>query len=207
MRALLSAPRDTCAFPLPLTYIDVANSEVSNSEVTRKADPPARLKRAALKALKNSLAFWGDQCVTVGNTMDGNTSTNHDPAELGELERSVLLIVWRLGSVTADQVREELNRRLKDSTVRTVLRRLEEKGYIAHSADERAFLYRPAQSRQRVAGRAAQRIVDWFCDGSVEALLVGMVDSKLLDHLELQRLAKLIATAQKKASTVTKEDQ
>jgi len=139
--------------------------------------------------------------------MDGNTRTNHDPAELGELERSVLLVVWHLGSVTADKVREGLNRPLKDSTVRTVLRRLEEKGYITHSADDRAFIYRPAQSRQRVAGRAAQRIVDWFCDGSVEALLVGMVDSKLLDHFELQRLAKLIATAQKKIPTVTKEDQ
>ena len=104
-------------------------------------------------------------------------------------------------------MREELNRPLKDSTVRTVLRRLEEKGYIAHSADDRAFIYRPAQSRHRVASRAAQRIVDWFCDGSVEALLVGMVDSKLLGHSELQRLAKLIATSQKKATTETKEDQ
>jgi BlaI family penicillinase repressor len=139
--------------------------------------------------------------------MDGNTGTNHDPAGLGELERSVLLIVWRLGSVTADQVREELNRPLKDSTVRTVLRRLEEKEYITHSVDDRTFIYRPAQSRQRVAGRAAQRIADWFCDGSVEALVVGMVDSKLLDHLELQRLAKLIATAQNKVTAVTKEDQ
>jgi hypothetical protein len=39
--------------------------------------------------------------------------------------------------------------------------------------------------------------VDWFCDGSVEALLVGMVDSKVLDRAELQRLAKCIAEAQK----------
>ena len=130
--------------------------------------------------------------------MDGNTDTNHDPAELGELERSVLQIVWRLGSVTADQVREELNRPLKDSTIRTVLRRLEEKGYVAHRLEDRTFLYRPAQSRQKVAGRAAKRIVDWFCDGSVEALLVGMVDSEVLDRSELQRLAELIATAQKK---------
>src|ERR1700751_711225 len=156
---------------------------------------------------KNSLAFWGRECVTVGNTMDGNTKTNHDPGELGELERSVLLIVWRLGSVTADQVREELDRPLKDSTVRTVLRRLEEKGYLSHSVDDRAFIYRPVQSRQRVAGRAANRIVDWFCDGSVEALLVGMVDSKVLDRAELQRLAEHIATAQKNATNAKKEDQ
>src|SRR6516162_2152222 len=130
--------------------------------------------------------------------MDGNTKSTHDPGELGELERSILLIVWRRGSVTADQVREELDRRLKDSTVRTVLRRLEEKGYLAHSMEDRAFIYRPVQSRQRVAGRAVKRIVDWFCEGSVEALLVGMVDSRMLGQAELQRLAERIAAAQKK---------
>ena len=94
--------------------------------------------------------------------MNGNTNPLHDPAELGELERDVLLIVWRHGYVTADQVREVLKRPLKDSTVRTVLRRLEEKGYLAHSVDDRTFVYRPAESRQRVAGRAVKRIVDWF---------------------------------------------
>jgi predicted transcriptional regulator len=129
--------------------------------------------------------------------MDGNTRSGHDPAELGELERSILSIVWRMGTVTAEQVREGLDRPLKDSTVRTVLRRLEEKGYLAHTVEDRTFLYRPAQSRQRVAGRAAKRIVDWFCEGSVEALLVGLVDSKVLDRAELQRLAARIAEAQK----------
>jgi BlaI family penicillinase repressor len=128
--------------------------------------------------------------------MTGNTTSRHDPAELGELERNILLIVWRIGEVTAEQVREELRRPLKDSTIRTVLRRLEEKGYLAHSVENRTFLYRPAESRQRVAGRAVKRIVDWFCEGSVEALLVGMVDSKVLGRAELQRLADRIAQAQ-----------
>ena len=131
--------------------------------------------------------------------MASNTTPDHDPAELGELERSILLIVWRMGDVTAERVREELGRPLKDSTIRTVLRRLEEKGYLAHSVENRTFLYRPAESRQRVAGRAVKRIVDWFCEGSVEALLVGMVDSKVLDRAELQRLADHIALAQKTA--------
>lgn len=135
--------------------------------------------------------------VTVCNTMASNT---HDPAELGELEREVLSIIWRFGSINAERVREELDRPLKDSTVRTVLRRLEEKGYLAHTVEDRTFIYRPAESRQKVAGRAVKRIVDWFCDGSVEALLVGMVDSKVLDRAELQRLAARIAEAQKHAA-------
>jgi BlaI family penicillinase repressor len=141
--------------------------------------------------------------VTVCNTMARNT---HDPAELGELEREILSIVWRLGSVTAEKAREALDRPLKDSTVRTVLRRLEEKGYLAHTVEDRTFLYRPAESRQRVAGRAVKRIVDWFCEGSVEALLVGMVDSKVLDQAELQRLATRISEAQKQASNRNKKE-
>jgi BlaI family transcriptional regulator, penicillinase repressor len=126
--------------------------------------------------------------------MKVNTPPRHDPAELGELESAILSIVWREGSVTAEQVRQAIDRPLADSTIRTMLRRLEEKGYIAHSAENRAFIYRPAESRQRVAGRAAKRIVDWLCEGSVETLLVGMVDSKILDRAELQRLAKRIAS-------------
>jgi BlaI family penicillinase repressor len=135
--------------------------------------------------------------------MSRNTEPGHDPVELGELERSILLIVWRMGAITAEQVREELDRPLKESTVRTVLRRLEEKGYLAHTLENRTFLYRPAETRQRVAGRAAQRIADWFCEGSVEALLVGMVDSKVLGRKELQRLAERIAAAQKSEAQKT----
>jgi BlaI family transcriptional regulator, penicillinase repressor len=132
--------------------------------------------------------------------MTRNTEPDHDPAELGELERDILLIVWKLGSATAEQAREELGRPLKDSTVRTVLRRLEEKGYLVHGIENRTFIYRPAESQQRVAGRAAKRIVDWFCGGSVEALLIGMVDSKVLDRAELQKMAARIAEAQKSSS-------
>lgn len=54
-----------------------------------------------------------------------NTRPDHDPSELGELERSILLTIWRKGTLTAEQVREELGRPLKDSTIRTVLRRRE----------------------------------------------------------------------------------
>lgn len=127
--------------------------------------------------------------------MASNTPSTHDPAELGDLERDILSVIWRLGETTADQVREELDRPLKDSTIRTVLRRLEEKGYLAHAVDNRTFIYRPAESQQKVAGRAVQRIVDWFCAGSVEELLVGMVDSKVVSRAELERLARRIGAA------------
>jgi BlaI family transcriptional regulator, penicillinase repressor len=132
--------------------------------------------------------------------MTSNVTASHDPGDLGELEREIMQIVWQQGTITADEVRERMERiarPLKDSTIRTVLRRLEEKGYVTHTVDHRTFLYQPAEPRQVVAGRAVKRIVDWFCDGSVEDLLVGMVDSKVLDRKELQRLAERIAAAKK----------
>jgi BlaI family transcriptional regulator, penicillinase repressor len=133
--------------------------------------------------------------------MNGNIPNDHDPAELGELELRTMQLIWehagQSGSISAEQVREELGRPLKDSTIRTVLRRLEEKGYLTHSVEGRTYFYRPAEARQKVAGRAVKRIIDWFCDGSVEALLVGMVDSDVLDQKELTRLAERIAAAKK----------
>lgn len=139
--------------------------------------------------------------------MTGNTPPLHNPAELGTLERDVLLIVWRKGSVTAEQVREDLDRSLKDSTIRTILRRLEEKGYLTHRLNDRTFVYCPTESPERVAGRAVKRIVDWFCEGSLETLFVGMVNSKLLDRSELGRLAHRIAASQKAAPSAKKEAQ
>ena len=143
------------------------------------------------------------------NVTAGNDFLGHDPSELGELERSVLQLMWQHGTLTAERVREELDqqdRPLKDSTIRTVLRRLEEKGYVTHTLENRTFLYTSTQAAPIVAGRAVKRILDWFCEGSVEQLLVGMVDSSVLDHEELQRLAYRIAAAQSEslASTAPK---
>ena len=78
--------------------------------------------------------------------------------------------------------------------------------HVQHSLENRTFLYHPSESRQRVAGRAVKRIVDWFCEGSVEALLVGMVDSKVLDRGELQRLAARIAQTQQAGAAAPKKE-
>jgi BlaI family transcriptional regulator, penicillinase repressor len=74
------------------------------------------------------------------------------------------------------------------NAVRTVLRRLEEKGYITHTVNGRTYVYDAAEPRGRVAAKAVQRIVDWICNGSVEEVLVGMVDSKMIDRRQLRRL-------------------
>jgi len=104
-------------------------------------------------------------------------------------------LVWRDGPCTAEAVRAKLDRPLRESTVRTVLRRLEEKDFVTHTVENRTYVYKAAEARGRVAAKAVKRIVDWFCNGSVEELLTGMVDAAVLDRRELERLAAKIARA------------
>lgn len=118
--------------------------------------------------------------------------------DLGDLEREVMQLVWRHGPVTAEAVREKVSKPLKESTIRTVLRRLEDKGYVTHTVEGRTFHFRAAEKRGTVAARAVQQIMDWFTGGSLEEVLVGLVDNKNLDPKQLQALSEKIAKAKKK---------
>lgn len=126
--------------------------------------------------------------------------------ELGDLEREVMQLVWAHGPVTAEAVRKRLSRRLKESTVRTVLRRLEDKGYADHTVEGRTYIYHAAEPRSRVAAKAVQRIVDWFCNGSIEEVLVGMVDTAMLDQRQLRLLADQVAKAKAETKAENKGD-
>jgi len=132
--------------------------------------------------------------VTVCNvTM--NNAKKKQPKSLGQLEELVMEYCWSNGTATAEACREALTDRwaMKDSTVRTILRRLEEKGFLTHEVQGRTFVYRPVEARQNVAARAVKQIIDRFCGGSVEQLLVGMVDNQVLDRKQLEQLARKIA--------------
>jgi BlaI family transcriptional regulator, penicillinase repressor len=124
----------------------------------------------------------------------GNMGKKDDESleDLGDLQREVAQLVWANAPVTAETVRERLSRPLKESTVRTVLRRLEEKGYVTHTVDGRTYVYDAAEPRGRVAAKAVRRIVDWICNGSVEEVLVGMVDQNMIDRKQLRMLADRI---------------
>ena len=117
---------------------------------------------------------------------------------LGEVEQIVMDYAWTHGPSTAEACREALasSRPMKDSTIRTVLRRLEEKGYLTHELDGRTFIYKASDARQNVAVRAVKGIIDRFCGGSAEQLVLGMVDNAVLDRKQLERLAKKIAERQ-----------
>jgi BlaI family transcriptional regulator, penicillinase repressor len=122
---------------------------------------------------------------------------SNTPPDLGDLELEAMQLIWTEGPMTAELVRERLARKLKESTVRTVLRRLEDKGYLGHTVDQRTFIFHATEARHHVAAKAVKRIVDWFCNGSMEEVLVGMVDSALLDDRQLHALAARLEQAKK----------
>src|ERR1700730_785592 len=108
---------------------------------------------------------------------------------LGDLEHELLTILWAHGEMTALAVRQRVVRKLKDPTIRTVLRRLEEKGYVTHSVVSGTFIYRANQTAEATAASAVQGIVERFCGGSIERVLLGLVDSGLVDPNQLAAIA------------------
>ena len=104
---------------------------------------------------------------------------------LGDLEHELLTILWRHGEMTATAVRKQVARKLKDPTIRTVLRRLEEKGYVSHSVVSGTFIYRARESAEATAATAVRSIVDRFCGGSLERVLQGLVDAGFADVNQL----------------------
>lgn len=118
---------------------------------------------------------------------------------LSELEQLVMDYVWRNPGCTVAACREALSaaRPLKETTVRTLFQRLEQKGYVTHRAEGRTFVYRAAEARKNVAAQAAKQIIDRFCGGSLEELLVGLVDNDLVSRKELRQLARRIGSKQR----------
>ena len=131
---------------------------------------------------------------------------NQTLPSVGPLENAVLHVVWERGTATADEVRLALQkqRQLKESTVRTLLRRLEEKGFLAHDVNGRTFVYRPVVAPRKVAAQAVRGIVDRFCAGSVETLVAGMVDGELITPDKLRELADKIAAAERQFTDIAK---
>ena len=81
--------------------------------------------------------------------------------------------------------------------MRTVMRRLEQKGYLRHEAEGRAYIYRAVEPARSLAARAVRQIIDRLCKGSVEELALGLVDAKVLSNGELDRLAKAVRKRRK----------
>jgi predicted transcriptional regulator len=115
-------------------------------------------------------------------------------APLTELESEVMNAVWDAGSCSVEDVHRVVSRTrdLKEATIRTLLRRLEQKGCLRHQMEGRAYIYLPVESARSLAAKAVRQIIDRFCRGSLDQLVSGMVDGRMLREDEIERWQEFV---------------
>jgi predicted transcriptional regulator len=107
-------------------------------------------------------------------------------------ELDVMAVLWEVESATVAEVREALDEPFAYTTVLTVLRTLEEKGYVGHSQEGKAHRYHPLVEREAAGDSALGRVVSKMFSGSPEMLLTHLVSDRRLSEDELQRLRALL---------------
>jgi predicted transcriptional regulator len=119
--------------------------------------------------------------------------------DLSPAQREIMEIVWERGEVTANEVRRVLakSRSVARNTVRTLLERMEDKGWLKHSEEGRTFIYSAARRRHDSIGQKVREIVETICDGSPETLVAALLDYRGLRPDELKRIRQLLDQAAK----------
>ena len=120
--------------------------------------------------------------------------------ELSRRERQIMDIIHRGAQVTAADVHSRLPDPPSYSSVRTLLRVLEDKGHVRHKKDGQRYVYYPRESRERARRSAFRRLLRTFCGDSVEEAVAALLDMEEanLTQAELDRLAEMIEEARKK---------
>src|SRR5579871_2994540 len=99
-------------------------------------------------------------------------------------------VLWRRGEALADEVREDLPGRPHDSTVRTLLRILETKGFVEHETRGKSYVYRPAIERAQAQRSALKNFLGRLFGGSAEDLVLRLVDDEVLTPQQLEQIRK-----------------
>jgi predicted transcriptional regulator len=123
----------------------------------------------------------------------------NDHRDLSRRERQILDILYQKGTATAAEVQADLPEPPSYSAVRALLRILEEKGHVRHEPDGPRYVYLPTVARDNAQRSALRHILQTFFNGSAEQAISALIDDKSagFSPAELDRLAKMIATARK----------
>ena len=117
---------------------------------------------------------------------------------LTDAELRLMDVLWEKGEATVSDVADALpkNPALAYSTVLTTLRILENKGFVRHTKDGRAFVYHPLVGREQARESAVRHLVRRFFENSPELLMLNLLDGKKVDASELRRLRQRIEEAE-----------
>ncbi len=108
-------------------------------------------------------------------------------------ELEVMAVLWRRGSATVAEVRDDLEEELAYTSVLSALQTLEEKGYVRHEPEGRAYRYFATIAAERAGGSALTRIREAIFQGSAERMFAQMVSDRKLGRDELERMRRLLA--------------
>lgn len=114
-------------------------------------------------------------------------------------EAQLMEILWSRGSATAEEIRADLPDDPHDSTVRTILRVLETKGYVRHSSRGKTYHYRPAIKRERAERSAVRSLLERFFGGSAEALVQRLIEDEQLTPDEFDQIRRMIDQAEQRS--------
>ena len=124
-----------------------------------------------------------------------------DAVSLGERELDVMTVLWARASGTVAEVQEALGTPLAYTTVLTILRNLEAKGFLRREEEGRAHRYFPKVKQRAARRRALSRLIDTLFLGSPEALLSQLVDDHDLSAKEVRRIAKRLSNSRDEGGT------
>lgn len=111
---------------------------------------------------------------------------------LTEREAQIMGVLWKLGAAPADKVRAELPGEPHDSTVRTLLRILETKGYVVHDIRGKSYVYRPAVERAQAQRSALHNFLGRLFGGSAEDLVLRLIEDEVLTPTQLEQIRKTV---------------
>ena len=116
------------------------------------------------------------------------------PSGLGKVQLQIMQILWARGQATARDITEELNRHkpTAHSTVQTLLRKLEAKGAVTHTLEERTFVFRPVPQEAEVTTTATRDLLSRVFNNSVYGLVSHLIQHEKISREEMQRLRELI---------------
>ena len=125
--------------------------------------------------------------------------THEKPGNLSRRERQIMDVLYARGRATAQEVLDALPDPPSYSTVRALLRVLEDKGHARHEQDGPRYVFAPVVTLEKARRSALRRVLDTFFEGSAEQAVAALLDlqSSKLDPQELDRLVKLIEKARK----------
>ncbi len=121
--------------------------------------------------------------------------------DLGDLQKTVMEIVWTLGEASVNQVKTKLARRkLAYTTVLSVMQKLDKAGWLTHREEGRAYVYRPVVTRAEAGRSSLRQFIDRVCGGDLIAMFQHLLDDQELSAADLAELRKMIDKRRKELS-------